>query len=103
MRCAGGQNGAGVEVGEDVGGGGDGGGRGGPMFPQAPSAAPPTGSAGQGSGDGEDVSSLAAGGGGACWPGHPTAGAAACDTEGERPGIASPTSSATTTPTTLTW
>ena len=75
----------------------------GPMSPHPPSAAPPTGSAGQGSGDGVDVSSLAAGGGGACWPAHPTAGGAACETEGERTGIASPTSSATTTPTTLTW
>lgn len=45
----------------------------GPTAPQVPRAAPPTGAAGHGNGVGVEVSSRAAGGGGACCPGHPTA------------------------------
>ena len=71
-----------------------------PMSPQPPSAGPPTGSAGQGSGDGVDVSSRAAGGGGACWPGHPACACAAAGPAGATTRTAaSATNSAPTTPT----
>ena len=72
----------------------------GPTSPQPPSAGPPTGSAGQGSGDGVDVSSRAAGGGGACWPGHPACGLGGGGRGGsDHENGGEPTSSATTIPT----